>query len=141
MRGFINMYQETYEEYIRNILGYPNYNNNIYENSYNTGEYRNQEQDLELEMSYPEIYKVVYPMIEKACSDNVKPVNAQLVEELTNEIYSSIETNNREASKDNKELNSFNREPRREDRQFRNNSGLQDLIKILLIRELLRKTR
>ena len=135
------MYQETYEEYIRNILGYPNYNNNIYENSYNTGEYRNQEQDLELEMSYPEIYKVVYPMIEKACSDNVKPVNAQLVEELTNEIYSSIETNNREASKDNKELNSFNREPRREDRQFRNNSGLQDLIKILLIRELLRKTR
>ena len=108
------MYNESYEEYIRNILGYPNYNPTIYENSYSMT-------NPELEACYPEIYKVVYPMITNACARNTKPITSSLVDELTDEIYSAIETN---------------KENRREDRQYRN-SGLQNLIKILLIRELL----
>lgn len=107
-------------------------------------------------------------MVSNACMRNTKPVTRQLVDEMTNEIYSAVENNNEinininlqneVGSKENrssstKEVKSINREPsksenrgenrqeeRREDRQFRNR-GLRDLIRILLIRELLRRRR
>lgn len=155
------MYNETYEEYIRSILGYPNYRNNNYmENSYSTmpSTYGNSEQNTELEACYPEIYKVVYPMVNKACSNNTRPVTSALIDELTNEIYLSIENDNEinvtinltnevggNPSNRSNPINSStnvskttqrSKENRGEDRQFRNR-GLQDLIRILLIRELL----
>lgn len=155
------MYQETYEDYIRSILGYPNLNNNCMEN--NT--YQNmpvmqqtKEEMTELEGCYPEIYKVVYPMVNKACSTNTKPITRELIEELTNEIYQSVENDNEinvtinlkneVSGVPNHRSNTMNtnqvavvksekkQENRGEDRQFRNR-GLQDLIRILLIRELL----
>ncbi|MCI8470100.1 MAG: hypothetical protein HFJ35_01090 [Clostridia bacterium] len=161
------MYHESYEDYIRSILGYPNYGSNDRENSYQNmaTAYRNNQANAELESCYPEIYKVVYPMVSKACSNNTKPVTAELIEELTNEIYLSVENDNeinvtinltnqvgnREEnrsnishttrSKSNMPSNNYTKtektiENRGEDRQFRNR-GLQDLIRILLIRELL----
>lgn len=146
------MYQnESYEDYIRSILGYPKYNSN-YENDYNFDmiNRRNDQTDAQLENCYPEIYKVVYPMINKACSTNTRPVTQELIDELTNEIYSSIETdneinvtinlNNEIQSTGNRNATNqkveTEKENRGEDRQFRNRN-LQDLIKILLIRELL----
>lgn len=146
------MYNESYEEYIRSILGYPNYGNNVLKNNYQYigNNSRNNEQDAELEACYPEIYKIVYPMVNKACSSNMKPVTPNLIEELTNEIYSSIETDNEVKltinltnevkSNENRYVPNNNvnmvKENRGEDRQFKNR-GLQDLIRILLIRELL----
>ena len=149
------MYNESYEEYIRSILGYPNYGNTLFENNYQymQANFRNNEQNSELEACYPEIYKIVYPMIKKACATNTRTVTPDLVDELTNEIYSSIETDNqinvtinltnevqssgnRNASSNVKTEKESTREARAEDRQFRNR-GLQDLIRILLIRELL----
>ena len=147
------MYQETYEDYIRSILGYPNY---TYQNQTLDCNPMNNEQNEVLEAGYPEIYKVVYPMICKACNTNTRPVTPSLIEELTNEIYVSIEsdneinvninltneigntTNNRSTTtnKTNTSKPENVRETRGEDRQFRNR-GLQDLIRILLIRELL----
>lgn len=148
------MYQETYEDYIRSILGYP---------MQPVTNFRNNETDKNLEACYPEIYKVVYPMVNKACMTNSRPVTPELIDELTDEIYSSLETDNNgininiNLSNEVQNQNSGNRtnttstqttakkqvenrgESRREDRQFRNR-GLQDLIRILLIRELLRKT-
>lgn len=155
------MYNESYEEYIRNILGYSNTNyNNCYENNYNAymTNYRNNEKDDQLEACYPEIYKVVYPMVNKACDNNTKPVTPELVDKLTDEIYLAIEndnrinininlsndvqsTKNRNVSNNTKvESSKEIRENRGEDRQFRNR-GLQDLIRILLIQELLRRRR
>lgn len=137
------MYNESYEEYIRSILGYPNYNSMDYS-------------DFNLESCYPEIYKVVYPMVNKACSNNTKPITPELVEDLTNEIYSAIEidneinlninlTNKVKNNNRNQKISSnsikteteMTEENRGEDRQIRN-KGLQDLIRILLIRELLK---
>ena len=126
---------------------------------------RNNQVNAELESCYPEIYKVVYPMVRKACSNITKPATAELIEELTNEIYLSVENDNeinvtinltnqvgsREENRSNISHTAGNRsnmtsnnssraektrENRGEDRQFRNR-GLQDLIRILLIRELL----
>lgn len=159
------MYNETYEDYIRSILGYPNYSShhNCMENTYQNMSIneRNSSKE-ELEACYPEIYKVVYPMVSKACSNNTRPITAQLIEELTNEIYLSVESDNeinvtinlnnevssvnenrsassrgaRENNRSNINQSTKVQENRGEDRQFRNR-GLQDLIRILLIRELL----
>ncbi len=139
------MYHESYEDYIRSILGYPNY-----ESTYN----RNQENVIALESCYPEIYKVVYPRICQVCSSNTKPVTEELIEELTDEIYQTIEndneinvtinlTNEIGNIPENRSINSANKinkgkENRGEERRFRNRT-LQDLIRILLIRELLGK--
>lgn len=151
------MHNESYEEYIRSILGYPNYNNSsCCENDYNPNmaSERNNETNRQLEACYPEIYKVVYPMVNKACANNTKPITSELIDELTNEIYTAVENDteiNININLTNEIQSSGNRntssrvktesakeipQNRGEDRQFRNR-GLQDLIRILLIRELL----
>ena len=145
---------ESYEEYIRNILGYPNYNNNHFENgNYYQNDYRNQEEESELEACYPEIYRIVYPMITKACLNNTRPISSELIDELTDEIYNSVEPENEirvninlnntttsTTSVNNRNTpttaNAKTNDKKVEDRQFRNNN-LKDLIRILLIRELL----
>ena len=106
---------ESYEEYIRSILGYPNYNNSHFENdNYNS-----------LEEYYPEIYKTVYPMVTKSCLNNTRPITEEVINELTEEIYKSVEPNTNLPNQTNQTRNS------------NANNGLKDLIKILLIRELL----
>lgn len=153
------MYNETYEDYIRSILGYPNYGTNQQQPM--SMNYERSDQNEEIESCYPEIYKVVYPMVSKACSENTRPITSALIDELTNEIYLSIESDNeinvtinltnevggstenqnrstggRVTTKPSTAPKEEVRENRGEDRQFRNR-GLQDLIRILLIRELL----
>ena len=154
------MHNESYEEYIRSILGYPNYtsDNSCCENDYNMVNsmafQRNNETNSQLEACYPEIYKVVYPMVNKACSNNTKPITSKLVDELTDEIYAAVENdteinininltnevssvgNRNNSSRVKTENVKETPQNRSEDRQFRNR-GLQDLIRILLIRELL----
>lgn len=160
---------QSYEEYIRSILGYPNnmtssmldreFNDN---NSYNMSNRTNTENSM-LENCYPEIYKIVYPMVTTACQNNTMPITSQLVENMTDEIYSAVESNteiginitlkNQVKATQTRENNTTQMaqrdgrtvanmpekkevENRVEDRQFRNRN-LRDLIKILLIRELL----
>ena len=156
------MYNESYEEYIRSILGYPrmtdisgNYMMNNQENM--MSDYQNQNEDLE--SCYPEIYRIVYPMIEKRCRENTRPITKELIDNMTNEIYMAIEGNqevqininlgNSVGTEENR--NSGNQVKREESQessrqqkssdnrqvgQFRNRT-LNDLIRILLIRELL----
>ena len=198
------MYNQSYEEYIRSILGYPsdkaandiyqdynmcgieNYNNSeIYEmkNYNNSALYEIKDyNNSELQECYPEIYKIVYPMVQKACQNISTPVTKETIDELTNDIYMNIEGNNdiylninlnnntdnvSTVNKNNTNVNNrlmsqtqntntFNRNNSsinnlninsketmknekqiqvKETRQF--NSGLNDIIRILLLRELL----
>ena len=47
---------EPYEEYIRSILGYPNYSNNYFENNnYFANNYPNLQNNSEIESFYPQI--------------------------------------------------------------------------------------
>ena len=133
------------------MLGYPIQNCDTYSINDN---YQNQitNNNEELEDCYPEIYKIVYPMVCKACESNTQPITRQLIDSMTNEIYMAIEgnqevnininlgndvrgvqnTNNTKKP----EVNVQNRST--ESRQIgRNNFLLNDLIRILLIRELL----
>lgn len=167
------MYNETYDDYIRSILGYSPMSS--YEDNY--GDYRNQNINYnmtsnmntnnmnstsvtELESCYPEIYKIVYPMVSKKCDSVRMPVTNDDIQNMTDEIYFALEgraevqlninlgnevrnseTSNITRTTDKKpdvkisETSSQNRETR----QF--NRSLRDLIQILLIRELLRRRR
>ena len=174
------MYYQNYEDYIRSILGYPTQMQNTYRNDLNQEyEYISQEprysgEILEL---YPEIYKIVNPMVCKICETNTKPITRELIEKMTEEIYANlendpcmneIETVNVSVSlpenkkervenkvaytksplKSNEEMkkNTENREMKkelvpenREHKQVRRNRMLQDLIKILILNQLLGK--
>ncbi len=149
---------ESFDDYIRSILGYPN-SNNMYMNgisNHDTISYDTSHNE-ELEACYPEIYKIVYPMISQRCSRVTNPVTKEMIDHMTDEIYSAIEvnqeinlninlqneiTNNRKevrnSVRENNTKKEVEKEARAEDRQFRN-KDLNDLIRILIIRELLGK--
>lgn len=158
------MYNETYDEYIRSILGYPSHGPQEYQDYQ---EYRNPTfntninisgNNVELENSYPEIYKIVYPMVAKKC-DNMRgeAITKDDIQNMTDEIYYALETKNEtrvniNLTNDVSTKNITRTENRRPDvkisetkgdnsekRQI--NSGLRDLIQILLIRELLNRRR
>ena len=160
------MYNNVYQEYINNMIGVSTPKPVNFENSfeYNTN-YRNQDV-MNLEKLYPDLYKLLYPMIQKACMKNTKPLTEAVLEEMTAEIYSNFVSKEdgtflninltnevRSASKplENKvdktsakitSTTSKSEETRNseksETRNFRpNNFVLRDLIRILLIRELI----
>ena len=67
---------DIYSKYIMSILGYQNSQNNICGNNnmnncnYNQNIFNLKNQENNIEEYYPEIYKVVYPMIRSACNKN-----------------------------------------------------------------------
>ena len=148
-------FQNTYDPILRNTNCYNPIDNfeqyNYEQNSFyepipydNFSNYSTRNLVSNLENLYPEIYKIVYPMIQKACNQNNKPIDENLIDDMTDDIYSNIEAdniinlninveNNRNESATNKEKN--NRCKTTENRQF--NNPIRDLIRILLIRELL----
>lgn len=151
-----------YEEYMRNNLGYnvnpammnnmnmyPN--NQFYESENNFGD-----NQANIDNMYPEIYRIIYPMVCKACMNTNENITEDLVSRITNEIYINIE--NIEISKENRNNSNVvnnnqttkNVRPenmngksnladatlsRQEDRN--RNPLLRDLIRILVLRELL----
>lgn len=138
------MNDSIYEEYMRNVLGYQQMNNTYDMNYYNwempNMTAMNQLQIQELENCYPEIYRIVYPMIQKSCSQNTRLVTRELIESMTDEIYYAIEDKEmlENRNKENKESASGTKKAEAtEDRQIRRNTNLNDLIRILILRELL----
>ena len=131
------MNDSIYEEYMRSVLGYQpaNYDNTYdYDMGYDRFETSNMSamnnlQMQELENCYPEIYRIVYPMVQRACSRNTRSVTRELVDSMTDEIYFALE--------DKEMLENRDKEEKAEDRQIRRNTNLNDLIRILILRELL----
>lgn len=92
------MYYQNYEDYMRAILGQPiqmSQNNNTYTN------YSNVQYEYVSEMPrysdeilalYPDIYKLVNPMVCKICEANTKPITRELIEQMTDEIYLNLES-------------------------------------------------
>ena len=140
-----------YEEYMRDLLGWRS--PNMYDDLNN---YRNMilDNNINIEECYPEIYRIIYPMVQKACMQNTNPVTKEVVDQITQEIYNNIEAenvinlninlsnevrNNGSLNDGNESVASENREENRvEDRVIpgRRNFLLNDLIRILLVREL-----
>ena len=111
-------------------------------------------QQEDLESMYPDIYNIVYPMVRKACNQNTRPVTRELVDEMAQDIYSNIEADNivnlninvqnigNETNRGTEnsikpQVENVSGENRgKEDRQVRR-GPVFDLIKILLLRELI----
>lgn len=153
------MYNETYDEYIRSILGYPPVGSYNSYQDYNRNNFETRT-EMELEKCYPEIYKIVYPMVTKKCSNTRGNLTNEDIENMTDEIYYALEERNEiqlniNLTNDVRTTETTNErttkvadkkpevkvtettEEKRETRQI--NRGLRDLIKILLIRELLNR--
>ena len=149
------MNDTLYEEYMRSVLGYQPMNNyqNTYYNNYDNYEpiqtpmsmtttAMSNIQIRELEKCYPEIYNIIYPMIQKACSENRGEVTRELVDKMTGESYVAGEDRgleqNRNAEKvDDKTARTSNTKDDRTCENRQRNTGLNDLIRILLLRELI----
>ena len=147
---------QNYEEYMRSILGYSPYSERNYT-------YTNEQEDMysyademavmqptqDLTPFYPEIYRIIYPMVCKVCNINSgRELTKELLEQMTDEIYKNVEPeeecSTRTASplKNGDVINPNSKDPEpviKETRQT--NFLLRDLIRILILRELGRPIR
>ena len=158
------MYNNPYEEYMRNSLGYnqmPMTNMNMGMNQVSPMiEMYESEGNFTCDQAsvddmYPEIYRIVYPMICKACMVVNENVTEDLVSRITNEVYVNVEhmevagenrstaTNiNTQPSKSvksdsiNKTITNNIQNVRQQETRQRN-PLLRDLIRILVLRELI----
>lgn len=166
------MYYNEYEDYMRSVLGYNNrnsvnpYNENYEQNYYSMPTYNSNPIMLKdnVEDLFPDIYKIINPMVCKVCQNNTRPITNELVEQMTMEVYTNIEadeinvvnvnietresnniktinqkqTENREVKDSKKQQESVENRSTNESRVPRtNNPLLRDLIKILILNQLL----
>lgn len=162
------MSYNSYEEYMNNLLGksmlnqkeVPIENNIVINTEIGNIEENNSNNDVDtynldnnkFETFYPDIYKIVYPMVCKRCLEVNEEITEKLVEGITNEIYEVIEKD--EIYEENREIVSQNSYTSfRNSRNYRNipkieenriqretrqrNFLLNDLIRILVLRELI----
>lgn len=159
------MYYQNYEDYMRSVLGYPMENQDTYRMNYfeDTRNCIMPYQDTkELEDCYPEIYKIINPIVCEVCDRCSRPITRDVVDNMVEEVYQKIKINNEIAIKINIENRSNEKETENrtsnaklntnknisneqvkrnveiENRQRRpNNPFLEDLIRILILNRLL----
>lgn len=147
------MYYSNYEDYMRMVLGYPPENSNtysMYENNCYSMPINNSNTMTnnieEIESLYPEIYRTINPMVCQMCDNNTEPISKELVEQMTERIYTTVEGNinttiNINVETNKKVENRNSKEPVKaevkETRQRMNNPLLRDLIRILILNRLL----
>lgn len=157
------MYCQNYEDYMRSVLGYPT-QNEYTSYTYNSQPYESEIYSMQIDRYsdeiinlYPDIYKLINPMVCKICESNTKPITKELIEKMTEEIYLNIESvpemtntvdnvrvnitkDNDKSCESNKSISQNKMETRTqhsEDRHKRPNDTLSDLIRILILNKLL----
>ena len=126
MMGCQNMYSPMNQSMSQPMMMFQNSNMNVCAD--------------DLERMYPEVYRVVYPMVCFACDNIRTPVNEQIIDTMTDYIYDRVEADGRinvEVSVEVRNENSAETQDTRQRRPRRRNRFLRDLIRILLLRELL----
>ena len=153
---------QSYDDYMRNTLGFSSMNSPMgmqgtscpsmncqnmcitpYSNM-SSNQMMWQDSSCDLERMYPDSYRVVYPMVVSTCRNVSMPVTEDMIDRMTDDIYDravadgrinvdiSVEVETREDSKE-EDRQMINRPPRRR----RRNRFFRDLIRILLLRELI----
>ena len=151
-----------YEDYLQNYYNYPlnefqntydgvdeiypywyTKNRNLYDYSYYPFNYQTRGMtNSQIEELYPDVYKIIYPIVKKVLSkNNNRAITQDVIENMVEEVYSNVEDGgqielNREVKPEAIEENK--KESREvENRGHRRNSNLLDVIKILLLSEIL----
>ncbi|MGN1327066.1 MAG: hypothetical protein ACI4VQ_03140 [Clostridia bacterium] len=141
---------QNYDDYMRNVLGFSNMNcPNMYMNSQMPFQSMNSNMNMNqfcdsLERMYPDTYRVIYPMVVSACNGVTMPVTEDMLDAMTDDIYDRAEMDDRinvdiNITIDNRQDSNAD-ESRQEmgmRRPRRRNRFLRDLIRILLLRELI----
>ncbi len=124
------MHYQKYNEYI-NTINIPSCDNmiDIMDNTYmnqmqNTN--FNENYNVDLESMYPQTYKIIYPMVCSACDMVQMPVTKEVIVMITEDIYNRV-----------KMERYIDLPDEYESRQ--RNMFLNDLISVLLIRELIQR--
>ena len=104
------------------------------------------DEDQDIEELYPEIYKIVYPMICKICNNPPARITEEVIENMTNEIYINIESQEMtqttvKVQTRNVDSKNVNTKELKTEETRQQNFLLKDLIRILILRELLRRRR
>jgi len=130
----------SYEDYMQTVLGY-NYGPDTYREAemYNTVQTNPDLQ--EINKLYPEIYGIVYPVVQKVCSRrNMSTVTEEMISKMVEEVYGVIEPGDDIVEQGEVPLrNGDVRNPRaKETRRVCKNTNclLKDLVRILILREL-----
>ncbi len=134
----------NYEEYMRSVLGY-NAPNNTYRESENYYyEPMKMNPNLqEVNAFYPEIYGIVYPVVQKVCSRrNLYNITKEQIDQMVEEVYNVVEPSEEEETRENPKNGDVKNPRVKETRNPRpRNFLLRDLIRILIIREILSSGR
>lgn len=130
------MYYQNYEDYMQSILGYKPQCPNIY-NTNNCVQYCNNnclsyQDENQLEELFPEIYKILNPIVIESCDEYSGDINIENIEKIENNIYKKIENNKEIILKINININNRN-----DDRQIKRIPIFNDLIRILILKNLL----
>ena len=129
------MNYQDYDEYMRSLIGYPNMRTSLSPSMFPMEAYSD-----DLERMYPEVYRVVYPMVCFACDNIRTPVTEEMLDMMTDDIYDRVEADGRINVDISVEVrNNEEVQENRQRRPRRRNRFLRDLIRILLLRELLRR--
>lgn len=135
----------SYEEYMRTVLGYTPYSmqdtfccTNDYYISQDTS---NQMNDSTLEELYPDIYKRLNPLVCKQCNTNTMPITQEILEQMVDNVYNSIEVDLKIETNTKVQVNTNTGVRQQESRTRQSNNLLRDLIKILILKELINRGR
>lgn len=135
----------NYEAYSRDVLGYKNNNNcqNTYDNKFEFQEENYRDDTNKIEAFYPEIYKIINPMVESTYNlYSERNVDDNLLEEMTDRIYDAIENDEKYNELRNKPLkNGDVINPNAKEENRNKNFLLRDIVKILLIKHILKDTQ
>lgn len=138
------MNYQDYDEYMRSLMGYPSMRTSMNQ-PMNPGMTQFSSMDTctdDLERMYPETYRVIYPMVCFACDNIRTPVTEETVDMMTDDIYDRVEADGRIKIDISVEVrNDEETQENRQRRPLRRNRFLRDLIRILLLRELIRRRR
>ena len=158
---------QNYDDYMRNTLGFSGIGSQNCPNMYMNTQVPFQSMGMQsafmpaqfqaigqtcedLERMYPDTYRVIYPMVVSACNNVGMNVTEDMVDQMTNDIYDRAEMDDRInvdinitiESREGDDLRQDTTDSRQQfERPRRRNRFLRDLIRILLLRELIGRRR
>ena len=131
----------SYEEYMQNVLGYNTQGTYRENENYYYDVARVNQNMQEVNKLYPEIYSIVYPVVQKVCTRrNLSGITEEQISQMVEEVYNVIEPGDDVVETSTTPRNGDVKNPRAKETRrppSKNNYLLRDLIRILIIRELL----
>lgn len=92
----------------------------------------------DLERMYPDSYRIIFPMVASACTNISMPINEDIICKMTDDIYDKVVLDSR-ISIETENTNDRQIDKDRRPRPHHRNRILNDFIRVLILRELLRR--